>query len=211
MSQNAKNADICLANAVILSLLPATLPFQELPSAVKSQRLLELQQRKDSYKWDKSKNFEEVPGHLQAATYKDIPRDSQFSNETRESIDESRKNVTRKLGLAHLLTLFESWDNLDDFQKILKHSYGGVPRIVEDDRWKTDTVFGWMFLNGCNPNVLERCEILPDNFPVTEEMVQPALDRGLTFEQECKVRKGFHLQQNSPNSIEQRPLLLLLG
>lgn len=164
----------------------ATLPFQELPSAVKSQRVLELQQRKDNYKWDKSKNFEDVPGHLQAATYKDIPRDSQFSNETRESIDESRKNVTRKLGLAHLLTLFESWDNLDDFQKILKYSYGRVPRIVEDDRWKTDTVFGWMFLNGCNPNVLERCEKLPDNFPVTEEMVQPALDRGLTFEQEFK-------------------------
>lgn len=129
----------------------------------------------------------DFPGHLRAAAYKDIPRDSQFSDETKESIDDRRKKVTRKLGLAHLSTLFESWDDLDDFQKILKESFGGVPRIVEDDRWRTDTVFGWMFLNGCNPNVLQRCETLPDNFPVTGEMVQPALDRGLTFEQELRV------------------------
>lgn len=164
----------------------AILPFQEHLAAVKSQRLLELQKRQDNYQWDKSEGFEDLPGHLQAATYNDIPRDSQFSDETRESIGESKKKVAKNLGLAHLSTLFESWNNLDDFRKILKIPYGGVPKIVEADRWMTDRVFGWMFLNGCNPNVVERCEKLPDNFPVTEEMVKMALDRGLTLEQEMK-------------------------
>ena len=129
---------------------------------------------------------------MQAATYSDIPRDSQFSDETRRSIDDDKKDAAKKLGLANLATFFESWDNFDDFQKILNRPYGGVPKIVQGDRWMTDSVFGSMFLNGCNPNVIERCQKLPSNFPVKEEMVKNVLDRGLTLEQELKVKRSSY-------------------
>ena len=160
---------------------------------MKSQRKLELQQRQESYKWGFLPGFEDLPGHLQAANHVDIPRDSQFSNEAKKSIEDDKKKAVRDLGLAHLSTLFETWDDFDDFQKILNIPYGGVPKIVEGDRWMTDSVFGSLFLNGCNPNVIQRCENLPGNLPVSEEMVKSFLDRGLTLEQEMKVSMHWRI------------------
>lgn len=53
--------------------------------------------------------------------------------------------------------------------------------------WKEDFMFGYQFLNGCNPVVIRKCTKLPDNFPVTNEMVSVSLERDLTLEQEIKV------------------------
>ena len=56
-------------------------------------------------------------------------------------------------------------------------------------------MFGYQFLNGCNPCVIERCSELPSNFPVTNEMVQSFLDRGRTLEEEIKVKRNLLLSK----------------
>lgn len=53
--------------------------------------------------------------------------------------------------------------------------------------WKEDFMFGYQFLNGCNPVVISRCTKLPDKFPVTNDLVSVSLERGLTLEQEIEV------------------------
>lgn len=53
--------------------------------------------------------------------------------------------------------------------------------------WKEDFMFGYQFLNGCNPVVIRKCTKLPDKFPVTHEMVALSLERELTLEQEIEV------------------------
>lgn len=131
--------------------------------------------------------YQELPGYLQAATHADIPRDSQFSDEARSTIKEDIKKAILKLGLGYLMTLFDSWDNFDDFEKILQSLNRGRLKILEDDRWMTDEVFGSMFLNGVNPNIIQRCEKLPKNFPVTEEMVKSCMNRGTTLQEEMQV------------------------
>ena len=78
---------------------------QDQPEVVKNQRKLELQQRQESYKWGTFAGWEGLSRHLEAAQHSDIPRDSQFSQEARNSIDEDRKKAVIDLGLAHLSTV----------------------------------------------------------------------------------------------------------
>ncbi len=58
--------------------------------------------------------------------------------------------------------------------------------VIQD--WNTDYMFGYQFLNGCNPVMISKCVELPDNFPVTHEMVEGSLQRCITLEEELKVR-----------------------
>lgn len=54
-------------------------------------------------------------------------------------------------------------------------------------------MFGYQFLNGCNPVMIQRCLKLPDNLPVTTEMVECSLERQLTLEQEIEVGPGLEV------------------
>lgn len=57
------------------------------------------------------------------------------------------------------------------------------------ENWEEDFMFGYQFLNGCNPVMIRKCTNLPDGFAVTQEMVKDSLDRGLTLQEELKVRR----------------------
>uniref|UniRef100_A0A3P9Q197 Arachidonate 15-lipoxygenase type B n=1 Tax=Poecilia reticulata TaxID=8081 RepID=A0A3P9Q197_POERE len=52
--------------------------------------------------------------------------------------------------------------------------------------WKKDSFFGYQFLNGVNPMMIQRCETLPENFQVTDEMVFKDGNQSLTDE----MKKG---------------------
>ncbi len=56
--------------------------------------------------------------------------------------------------------------------------------------WNKDYMFGYQFLNGCNPVMIRKCMQLPDKFPVTHEMVEGCLKRGLTLQEELQVRNS---------------------
>lgn len=61
------------------------------------------------------------------------------------------------------------------------------------NHWQEDLMFGYQFLNGCNPVMIQRCLKLPDNLPVTTEMVECSLERQLTLEQEIEVGPGLEV------------------
>jgi hypothetical protein len=102
------------------------------------------------------------------------------------SYQESRKAALVNLGIGSLFTLFEDWDNYDDYHILYRNwILGATPNMA--DRWNQDRWFGYRFLNAANPVVVVRCDALPENFPVTNDDVKASLDRGKTLEEEMKV------------------------
>ena len=57
----------------------------------------------------------------------------------------------------------------------------------ETYRFASDVHFGEQILNGVNCVVVKKCNALPDNFPVTNEMVQQFLNNGHSLEQAMQV------------------------
>ncbi|KAG7251852.1 hypothetical protein CRUP_011871, partial [Coryphaenoides rupestris] len=62
---------------------------------------------------------------------------------------------------------------------------GGPDYCVE--HWKDDAFYGSQFLNGVNPNIIQRCSQLPPNFPVSEDMVKPFLQPDSSLQTEMKM------------------------
>ena len=181
---------------------PGLLPQQEQPEILESERHLEVVERQKQYKWGQLEGFDGLPGYIHANRHSDIPRDAQFSDETSRSFEQARLQGVENLGLSQLRTLFEAWDDFDDFKKMFTSSLGEIPKIAKTNQWMEDRVFGMQFLNGCNPCVIRRCEKLPANFPVTNDHVSGQLDRGLTLEKEMKVsfcRKSIWNYQTQDN------------
>lgn len=167
----------------------AFLPFEVQPEATRILRVLEIEERQKQYIWGRPPpGIVDLPGFINASKHGDLPRDSQLSVEALSEFGRSALKGHINLGLAYLRTVFDSWQNFDSFKKLFMGLTGReVPRLSQDNLWMDDRVFGYQFLNGCNPCVIERCDELPKNFPVTNDMVKDFLDRGMDLEKEIKT------------------------
>jgi len=154
---------------------------------IRSRRIIELQQSQDLYGWGALPENEDLPGFFDTSLHDKMPEQLKDLEDVKDRFDRRKSQAAKILGLSSLLNSKGSWYNFDDLKKILVRLPNGVLRISERDRWMDDAVFGWQFLNGCNPNAVRRCEVLPKNFPVTEDVMKRFLDRGKSLTNELKV------------------------
>lgn len=180
----------------------AVLPFQDQPEVIKNQRILEIQDRKEQYLWGHlPPGVNDLPGFIHAPKHGDLPRDAQFSDEESRSFRDGRLHGVINLGISYLRSIFSSWDGFESFQRVFTGWTGDIPKISQNNLWMEDRMFGYQFLNGCNPCVIERCDELPINFPVSDEMVAKFLDRGMTLAEEIKVSIAQKKQTKSKQTI----------
>ncbi|XP_074550063.1 arachidonate 12-lipoxygenase, 12R-type-like [Halichoeres trimaculatus] len=107
------------------------------------------------------------------------------------------------------------WSALGAFSKVFGES--AMSEYVQK-HWKDDDFFGYQFLNGVNPMLIQRCSVLPENFPVTDSMVFPMGERRLAEELKngniylCDYKVLDGLEANTVNGRKQylmAPLILL--
>uniref|UniRef100_A0A3B5Q9C0 Hydroperoxide isomerase ALOXE3-like n=1 Tax=Xiphophorus maculatus TaxID=8083 RepID=A0A3B5Q9C0_XIPMA len=90
-----------------------------------------------------------------------------------------------QLKLAEWAEHKTKWTNIED----IKHLYCCHRTEISDrvcQKWQEDSFFGYQFLNGVNPMMIQCCKTLPENFQVTDEMVFKDGNQSLTDE----MKKG---------------------
>ena len=110
-------------------------------------------------------------------------RNLRFSFEKKTRFEESLENVKRNGIWVGILSKLQSFESLDDFKKFSRDLKNHAS-YLSDDKWRKDEEFGRQILNGVNPAHLRRCRKLPDNFPVTNSLVEGILNRGKSLEEE---------------------------
>ncbi|XP_067412557.1 hydroperoxide isomerase ALOXE3-like [Emydura macquarii macquarii] len=143
----------------------------------------ELRARQEAYRWK-----EYLPGWprcLDAESVDKLNSDIKYSM-TKSTIFTLRTIKTElELKLKGFSLCAASWEKLDDIQKIFWCSRTPISEYVSE-HWQEDAFFGYQFLNGVNPVLIRKCTELPENFPVTQEMVAGSLGKGTTLRDELK-------------------------
>ncbi|XP_076583499.1 hydroperoxide isomerase ALOXE3-like [Chaetodon auriga] len=131
-------------------------------------RQQELKQREEDYRWDVY--AEGIPHCIKTDSPLSLPCEVRFSfTKTTEFLFTVSAGLT-ELQLKGLAGSKENWTNIDDMKRVFCCKRTDLSEYVQE-HWKEDAFFGYQFLNGINPMMIRRCEALPSNFPVTDDMV----------------------------------------
>ncbi|RXN30288.1 arachidonate 5-lipoxygenase-like protein [Labeo rohita] len=171
-------------NEVMIQEGTARLP-QDDTESFQEHRKDQLECRQKIFRWT-----EWSPGFPRSIDAKvdDLPKEVQFYGEKSSEWKLDLMKVFVELFLDAMKGLCEPWKNFIDIENI----FGPVIKentvqenLVKD--WTKNYMFGYQFLNGCNPVMIKKCVQLPDKFPVTHEMVQGSLKRGHTLQEELQA------------------------
>ncbi|EHH64670.1 Arachidonate 5-lipoxygenase [Macaca fascicularis] len=156
---------------------------------LKQHRRKELETRQKQYRWmEWSPGF---PLSIDAKCHKDLPRDIQFDSEKGVDFVLNYSKAMENLFINRFMHMFQSsWNDFADFEKIFVKISNTISERVMN-HWQEDLMFGYQFLNGCNPVLIRRCTELPEKFPVTTEMVECSLERQLSLKQEVQQGNIF--------------------
>uniref|UniRef100_A0A3B4FR53 Lipoxygenase domain-containing protein n=1 Tax=Pundamilia nyererei TaxID=303518 RepID=A0A3B4FR53_9CICH len=160
---------------------------------------------------------EKIPHSMKAENPFSLPYEVQFSfTKTTEFLYTASTGLT-ELKLKGLDNCKKKWDNIDSINRVFCCKKTEISEYVQE-HWKEDAFFGYQFLNGVNPILIQCCAALPSNFPVTDDMVFPRGQCSLRDE----IKKGNiflcdykHLEGVKTNTINGKkqylmaPLVLL--
>ncbi|XP_060947632.1 hydroperoxide isomerase ALOXE3-like [Limanda limanda] len=161
-------------------------------------RKKELTLRKSLYQW---KLLAEGLLHISSFEHaSELPAEIRFSKAKVDEIEDANKQLGMKFHSEGMVGSTEKWKNFDDLKRLFKLQKTPMSEYVAE-HWKEDDFYGYQFLNGINPTLIKRCSELPQNFPVTEEMVKPFLAEGSSLSREIVKGNIFLYDQKKLDGI----------
>ncbi|KAL7854288.1 hypothetical protein AOLI_G00211320 [Acnodon oligacanthus] len=205
---NSKKTVVSLSND------KAMLINKETNITLLNQRQQELAVRQQDFRWKKYQNG--VPYIIDAEETSDLPEEVRFSFTKDIEMKFNAVSVLVELELESLGACLDTWESLEELHSRLQHP---TPNEYIRQNWDSDEFFGYQFLNGPNPMLIKRCSELPDNFPVTDDMVKSSLggsclkrelQEGNIFLCDYKTLSGFEGNMiNNKRQTLTAPLCLL--
>ncbi|XP_077950774.1 polyunsaturated fatty acid lipoxygenase ALOX15B [Gasterosteus aculeatus] len=141
-------------------------------------RMQELKQREEDYRWDEY--LEGIPHRMKAKCLFSLPYEVWFSFTKAAEFIYTEATGLLELQLKGLSGCKKNWPDIISIHQVFCRKNTAISDYVQDN-WKEDCFFGYQFLNGANPMMIQRCSVLPDNFPVSLEY------RSLADEMKVKV------------------------
>ncbi|XP_074470791.1 hydroperoxide isomerase ALOXE3-like isoform X2 [Sebastes fasciatus] len=175
--------------------------FEEEHPLLIAQREKELTLKKEFYQWKILAEGLPHINHFNNAS--ELPAEIHFSKSKLTEKDNTKMIIGIELKLKGLIGSTEKWESIDDLKKIFWWKKTTMSEYVTE-HWKEDDFYGYQFLNGVNPNVIKCCSELPQNFPVTEEMVKPFLAEGSSLRKEMERGNIFLYDQKRMDGIPPR-------
>ncbi|KAM6941510.1 polyunsaturated fatty acid lipoxygenase ALOX15B-like isoform 1-T2 [Lycodopsis pacificus] len=175
----------------------------------------ELKQRGEDYCWDVY--HEGIPHCMRSEGPRDLPYEVWFSFTKKTGFFFTAAAGLVELELKGLSDHTKNWHDMDAMNQVFFSKRTDISDYVQE-HWKEDAFFGYQFLNGVNPMSIQRCSVLPKNFPVSDDMVSLGGQRSLADEMEkgniflCDYKRLDGLKTNIINGKKQylmAPLVLL--
>ena len=148
------------------------------------QREQQLEYQKARYKWEPFEDLA-LPSGIDVKVKK-LPSDEQFG--ASKGFDFLSTALASK-GTVMFKAAFTEIKSLANYEELATTLGASTFSSFEFSRWTRDEEFGRQILNGVNPVVIEKCTQLPPNFPVEANLIEESLVRGLSLEDEMKVRQ----------------------
>ncbi|XP_075315422.1 hydroperoxide isomerase ALOXE3-like [Odontesthes bonariensis] len=172
--------------------------FEEEHALLIEHRKKELELRKNTYLW--AVNDDKLPHNSHFKDVSEMQAEVRCSASKSDELRYGRLIMAIELKFKGMVGSSERWDDIENMKRIFWFKKTEMSEYVSE-HWKEDDFFGFQFLNGVNPNVIERCSKLPPNFPVTEEMVKPFLRDGSTLKTEMEKGNIFLCDQKIMDGI----------
>ncbi|XP_059004273.1 polyunsaturated fatty acid lipoxygenase ALOX15B [Mustela lutreola] len=165
---------------------------------LRQQRQEELQARQDSYHW---KTYSPGwPCCLDEKSVKDLDLNIKYSVKKNSCFYLKVGSAFTELKLKGLLDRKGLWKSLSEMRMMLNFRMTPAAEYVVK-HWQEDAFFASQFLNGLNPVLIRRCRHLPENFPVTDDMVAPMLGPGTSLQAELERGSLFLVDHGILSSV----------
>ncbi|XP_053358221.1 polyunsaturated fatty acid lipoxygenase ALOX12-like [Clarias gariepinus] len=146
-------------------------------------RKAQLEERQKTFRWQAW--AQGIPKCIDAEH--ELPLDVCFDGQKEFDFDESLLSASVKLGLEEVIMCPESWEDLKSFERIFSALPESPNAVYTKKHWQEDWFFGYQFLNGVNPRMIQNCSKLPSNFAVQGNMMKDSLPPKTTLDKELKA------------------------